>query len=72
METEKINKLSDNIYEIRKQVVNEEVVTVNSEVLDNDIKSAQENVARKTSELNSAEAQLEHFMTLKQKLSKVK
>jgi len=69
---DKIKKLDDNIYEIRKTVTNEEVTTVNIAVLNEDIRTATEALGRREGELASAQARLEELSALKTQLTKVK
>ena len=65
-------KIRDNIVEVRKEVTNLDVFTVNLEVLERDIKAAKEAVDRRKSELASAEANLKNLEELQVNVKKAK
>ena len=69
---EKIKKLKTGHIEIRTTVEHDEVVTYKPEVVEQDLKNAEEVVTQRKSELASAEKNLQHFKDLKLKISKVK
>jgi hypothetical protein len=69
---DKITKLNPNIYEIRKTVTNEEVTTVNIDVLNEDIRTAIEALGRREGELASAQARVDELTALKTQLTKIK
>lgn len=69
---EHVKKLKDNIYEIKMPVVNHETITLNIDVIDNDLRAAEESVERRKSELASAEEYLTTLKSIKAKLLKAK
>lgn len=68
----KIKKLDSGVYEIRTPITHEEVITVNLDVLNEDIRTATEALGRRESELTSARARLTELQELKAKLIKEK
>lgn len=69
---EHIKKLDGKVYEVRTQVTHEEVVTHNLDVLNENIRTAEEAVGRREGELASAIARRDELVALKEKLLKVK
>lgn len=69
---ETLKKLDTGVVEIQQEVTRVETITVNPEVLDEDIRSAEFAVEQRISELASAENNLKHLKDLKIKISKAK
>jgi len=68
---ETFKKLKTGIIEIQREVTNIETVTINPEVLDEDIRSAEYAVTQRESELASAQKNLQDLVDLKTKIKNV-
>ena len=69
---DKYKKLKTGHVEITTEVTRTETRTVKPEILNRDITSAEESVARRESELESAQANLTELKALKIKVDKAK
>ena len=72
MKNEKLKRLKKNVVEIQYDITRKETITVNEDVLDRDIQSAEEVVDRRVSELATAEKNLQDLKDLKEKIKDVK
>jgi|ETNmetMinimDraft_26_1059896.scaffolds.fasta_scaffold40450_1 hypothetical protein len=72
MKKEKVTKLKTGHIEIRTTVEHDEVVTYKSEVLDRDVKAAEETVKQRESELVASESALATLKAIKVKVDKAK
>jgi hypothetical protein len=72
MAKETLKRLEPNIVEIKREVTNFETITVNEDVLNEDIRSAEAVVLQRESELASAESNLETLRALKTKIKNTK
>jgi hypothetical protein len=69
---ETLKKLEGGVVEIQREVTNTETITVNPEVLDEDIRSAEAVVIQRESELASAQLNLQNLKDLSTKIKTAK
>lgn len=69
---ETFKKLNNGIVEIQQEVTRVETITINPEVLDEDIRSAEFVVTQRQSELAVAESNLQHLKDLRTKIKTAK